>query len=80
MNDDEPPDMYEYDDYSAPKIIFPRIRIHKEPRHFDWHNFKFVNEKWYVIIWPKFGQAEQFFDFDTEEKANEFAMLKKLEQ
>jgi hypothetical protein len=71
------PPRYPWPPYLKPIIKLGTIRT---PRHFDWKHLKYIKESmsWavQVINW----EDTRTFVFDTEAKANEFAMLKKLEE
>lgn len=63
----------EYDQWCSCKINIDLI-----PSHFDWKQFRRIKDKWQVTI--SLRHIYQKYMFDTEEKANEFVMLKMLEQ
>lgn len=56
--------------------------IRKLPRKFDWKHLCWYNDRWEVTEGVLHTRAEgnKYYIFDTEEQANEFIMLKMLEQ
>ena len=65
------------------ELMFSILEI--EPK-FSWRYLRIVGPRWKVKLWkpysyyPSHNSYEEEFMFDSETKANEFIMLKKLEQ
>ena len=63
----------DWKEYCRRKVVVTQI-----PSYFDWKCLKRIKDRWKVTIMAR-GEGERYL-FSTEKEANEFAMLKKLEQ